>query len=51
MLAGGLASKAGGGSFEDGAMSAGFVFLYNYMFESSVTKEKHYYRITTSKLG
>jgi hypothetical protein len=45
MLAGGLASKAGGGSFEDGAMSAGFVFLYNYMFESSVTKEKHYYRI------
>jgi hypothetical protein len=29
MIAGGLASKAGGGSFEDGAIAAGMVFLYN----------------------
>jgi hypothetical protein len=29
MIAGGLASKAGGGSFEDGAVQAGMVFLYN----------------------
>ncbi|SSC08927.1 hypothetical protein BTURTLESOX_131 [bacterium endosymbiont of Bathymodiolus sp. 5 South] len=29
MIAGGLASKAGGGSFEDGAIAAEMVFLYN----------------------
>jgi hypothetical protein len=29
MIAGGLAAKAGGGSFEDGAVQAGMVHLYN----------------------
>jgi hypothetical protein len=31
MITGGLAAKAGGGSFEDGAVQAGMVFLYNAM--------------------
>jgi hypothetical protein len=29
MITGGLAAKAGGGSFEDGAVQAGMVHLYN----------------------
>jgi hypothetical protein len=35
MIAGGLASKAGGGSFEDGAVQAGMVFLYNFNKQNS----------------
>jgi hypothetical protein len=33
MIAGGLAAKAGGGSFEDGAVQAGMVHLYNAWFK------------------